>query len=186
MVTLAVIPEFSTMCINAVDAFESLNTFKGSMFESLICNESTWNIDSRDEGVEVQIENCRTCEEEATSSRQGDAIETDSVGSSTINSSMRLANQRQSRHIKMDSFTTFLPYDDSDIFRTRQASMGSDSQCFRMCRLHRCTAFSQDSVGETTSVHPLKRDQTASNEEPEVRMVHWDQLVEDAVNVKAD
>eukprot|EP00539_Tryblionella_compressa_P012209 CAMPEP_0178816726 /NCGR_PEP_ID=MMETSP0746-20121128/1504_1 /TAXON_ID=913974 /ORGANISM="Nitzschia punctata, Strain CCMP561" /LENGTH=167 /DNA_ID=CAMNT_0020477767 /DNA_START=18 /DNA_END=521 /DNA_ORIENTATION=+ len=167
MVTLAVIPEFSTMCINAVDAFESLNTFKGSMFESLICNESTWNIDSRDEGVEVQIENCRTCEEEATSSRQG-------------------SNQRQSRHIKMDSFTTFLPYDDSDIFRTRQASMGSDSQCFRMCRLHRCTAFSQDSVGETTSVHPLKRDQTASNEEPEVRMVHWDQLVEDAVNVKAD
>jgi hypothetical protein len=185
MVLLASIPEFSTMCMNALDAFESINTCKGTVFDSLNCSESAWRNDSReDEGVEVaaEFESCRACEQDAIASRQGGDLDTISVSSSFIPSTTDLSDYKQRRHIKMDSFTTFLPYDDDDIFRSRQASQGSDSQCFRLCRLHRCTAFSQDSAGENSSnVHPLKRDLPLTGRDVQVRMVHWDELVEDSV-----
>ena len=64
MVMLASIPEFSTMCMNAMEAFESINTCKGAVFDSLVCNIPIH--DSRDEeGVEVaaDFDGTRACEE---------------------------------------------------------------------------------------------------------------------------
>ncbi|KAL3925395.1 MAG: hypothetical protein SGILL_000431 [Bacillariaceae sp.] len=202
MVMLVSIPEFSTMCEGALDAFESMNACKGVVFESLVCNESVWsNHDSRDEeGVEVaaDFEGCRACEEEekvpeeeteedtSTQSRQGlDTLDTISL-SSSINPAIirRSDHHKQRRHIKLDSFTTFLPFDEEDIFRSRRTSQGSDSQCFRLAgRLHRCSAFSQDSTSDAGSrIHPLKQDSPQRGLDPEeVRMVHWDELVESSV-----
>jgi hypothetical protein len=196
MVMLASIPEFSTMCMQASEAFESISSCKGVVFDSLVCNESVWNIhDSRDEeGVEVaaDFDGRRACEEkedEDNQSRQeGDAHTLDTIDTVSISSSInpaiiRRSDYKQRRHIKLDSFTTFLPYEDEDIFRSRRTSQGSDSQCFRLAgKLHRCTAFSQDSTGDAaSSVHPLKRDPPQIVECPEVRLVHWDELVEDSV-----
>ncbi|KAG7366970.1 hypothetical protein IV203_029640 [Nitzschia inconspicua] len=200
MVLLSVIPEFSTMCMQALDAFESINTCKGAMFDSLNCNEAAWSNDSRDEGVEMEAEfgrGSRLCAElEDAPLRQAeegqskprepvlDTIDTMSVSSSINPALVQSTDYKQRRHVKLDSFTTFLPYDDDDIFRSRHASQGSDSKCFRLCKLDRCTAFSQDSTGEAASpspIHPLKRDLPASRENPEVRLVHWDELVEDPV-----
>jgi hypothetical protein len=191
---LTVIPEFSALCMQALDAFESINTCKGVVFEGLNCDESAWYSDSRDEGVEVEAEfGKRACvqEEEAPLRQIEEAplkpeepiLDTISVSSSINPAIIRSADHtQQRRHIKLDSFTTFLPYDDDEIFRSRQASLGSDSKCFRLCRLSRCTAFSQDSIGDTSStcnVHPLKRDPPSSGESTDVYMVHWDELVEE-------
>lgn len=173
---LGIIPEFSTMCMDLSDAFESINTCKGTVLYSLNCNEAPWMNDSRDEGVEIEIAECQACEEEESSPRQGD---TSDVDNRSVSSS---AEYRRRGHIKMDSFTTFLPFDENDIFRSRRLSQGSDSQCFRMCRLHRCIAFSQDSAGDS-GVHPLKRDLLPS-QRMEPRMVHWDELVDESVHVE--
>lgn len=201
---LAVIPEFSTMCMQAWDAFESINTCKGAVLDSLNCNESVWSNDCRDEGVELEAEfgqrslACEDVFEEAPLKQAEaghaqpreytpvlDTIDTMSVSSSINPAIIRSAGCKDRRHIKLDSFTTFLPYDDDEIFRDRQASLGSDSQTFRgLCKLDRCTAFSQDSAcgsTATSNVHPLKRDPPTSKAIPEVHMVHWDELVDDAV-----
>jgi hypothetical protein len=181
---LGIIPEISTMCMDLSDAFESINTCKGTVLYSLNCNEAPWMNDSRDEGVEVEIAKCQACEEEESSPRQGDTADVDdrSVSSSVNQSTGSSAEYRRRGHIKMDSFTTFLPFDENDIFRSRRLSQGSDSQCFRMCRLHRCTAFSQDSAGDS-GVHPLKRD-LVSNQRMEPRIVHWDEVVDEEVHVE--
>jgi hypothetical protein len=192
------IPEFSTMCKNAQAAFESINTCKGAVFDSLNCNELAWFSDSRDEGVEVEAEFGQSCQASkqvgaATSLRQPVETPPSTYGEShndtlSISSSINPAIIESSyhakqRHIKLDSATIFQAYDDDEIFRSRQASQGSDSQCFRLCRLDRCQAFSssQDSEGDSSSdVHPLKRDPaTVSGGISEIRMVHWDELLEE-------
>lgn len=187
MVLLGPMNEFSTMCMNALDAFESINTWKGAVFDSWNCNDPRLSDDSRDEGMDAaaQLDDGRACAVEDATLRQSEPLDTVSA-SCGINPCIIRSEYNQRRHVKMDSFTTFLPYDDDDIFRSRQASQGSDSQCFRLCRLHRCTAFSQDSGGDSIpGIQPPKSDPSASNTSSSVRMVHWDELVEDSVvNVK--
>jgi hypothetical protein len=197
MVLLGTIPEFSTMCMSALAAFESINSCKGAVLDGVICNESAWFNDCRDEGVEMEGEVHRSCRasekegvaplrqpEDASLTSQGEPSDTVSLSSSINPAIIQSSFYTHRRHIKLDSVVTFLSYDDDDIFRSRQASLGSDSQCFRLCRLDRCKAFSssQDSAAESSSnVHPLKRDPPAIVGNPEVRLVHWDELVEDSV-----
>jgi hypothetical protein len=197
MVLQVTIPEFTTMCMSAMAAFESINTCKGVVFGSLICDESAWFNDSRDEGVEVEAKFARSCQaselggaapsrqaEEAPSTTYIDLFDTASVSSSINPAIIQSSYYKQRRQINLDSSTTFLPYDDDDIFRSRQSSHESGSQCFQLCRLDRCQAFSssEDSGCESSSnVHPFKRDSPLSGEIAEVRMVHWDELVEDSV-----
>jgi hypothetical protein len=171
MVLLKDFPSFSTLCIDALEQFEAVGNCKGSMFNTIVCYEAPW-LDARDEGPHEEYSpTSRACGDEL--SRHYETADTPSL-SSYLHPSLPT---RMQNHNRNDSATTVLPPDD-EIFRSRRASLGSNSLYFTFCKLHRCTAFSQDS-GE--NAHPLKEDY--GRFDAPVEVVHWDELLQDPVDM---
>jgi hypothetical protein len=159
-------PAFSTICINALEQFEAVGSCKGLVFNSLDCYQSPWTADTRDEQVhEDDPPNCRAFDDEF--SRHDDAAETISLSSYLH----PMVPSKMHNHKRTDSTTTVQSLDE-EIFRNRRLSIASDSVFFPFCKLHRCSAFSQDSAD-----HFPNRSNGPSRCDTPVEVVYWEDLV---------
>jgi hypothetical protein len=167
MILLTEFPAFSTICINALEQFEAVGNCKGSVFHTLDCYQSP-GTDGRDEEVHVEDQaNSRAFQDELL--RHDDTADTLSL-SSYLHPKVPTSMQHHNRN---DSTTTALSLDD-EIFRSRRVSLPSDSLLFTLCKLHRCTAFSQDSVDRSQHLNS-----DTNRCDPPVEVVYWDELVKD-------
>ena len=176
MILLRSMPEFSTMCIGAIDFLGDTMNCKGSVLSSIDCNDSSW-CDSRDEEViESKSASHIAHEEQDLSSRYGDLLDTQSL-SSSVHHLLHDSSQRQSQHT-----TATLPSpSDDDIFRSRNTSQESSNQCLTLNKLNRCTAWIQDDYSFDESERPVED----SKKESDVRIVHWEDRVQDSDSLNA-
>ena len=181
MVLLRSIPEFSSMCISAVDFLGDAMNCKGSVFNSINCDESSSWYDSRDEEIATSNPASHRLREEDQLSRHGDLLDTESL-SSSIHLLLHDTSERYRQNSsKIDSTNTWCLSDD-DIFRSRGELGETHSQCLSFCKLNRCAAWSQDDFNcySFESEHlPV-----ASKSKSDVRIVHWEDLVQDSLNVE--
>jgi len=166
MVLLRTLPEFSTMCISAIDFLGDTMNCKGSLFGSIYCNESSW-CDSRDEVIESKAASDRI-QEEDLSSRYGDLLDTQSI-SSSIHHLLHDSSQRLGQHATATQRTS-----DDDIFRFRKSPQESSSQSLPFNKLNRCTAWVQDDYS-FESENPQDESKIKS-----IKIVHWEDRVNDS------
>lgn len=167
MVLLRSLPEFSTMCISAIDLLGDVMSCKGSVFGTIDCNQSAW-CDSRDEGCTDSTYSCQRTIEEDQSNRYGDLLDTQSL-SSSVHNLIHDSSERSLRHAKSPSKKSNM-----DIFRPpRTAEESSRGTC--SLKLNRCTAWVQDDYSFESEC-PIQN----SEEKSEVRVVHWEDRVIDS------
>ena len=158
------------MCIGAVDFLGDAMNCKGSVFSTIVCNESSW-CDGRDEEiVQSKSANQRVNEDDA-SGRYGDLIDTQSL-SSSVHHLLHDSSQRQRRSPLANTGAS------SDaIFRKTQ---DTTSQSAEFSGLNRCTAWVQDDYSfESERLSDNSR--TTSN----VRIVHWEDRVSDSESLNS-
>jgi hypothetical protein len=166
MILLTDFSAFSTLCIKALEEFEAVGSCKGLMFNPLNCYQPTW-AETRDESAQVEYsQNSTTWEDEL--SRHNDTADMSGLSSYVYPTELQLHRRNTS--------TAALP--DHEIFRSRRTWFGPDSRYVSFCKLHRCTAFSQDTVDNDG----IMRTDPSHCDAP-VEMVHWDELVKDQVYV---
>ena len=162
MVLLRSLPEFSTMCINAIELLGETMNCKNSMFSSIDCYESSW-CDSRDEVIESKPFSYEVHDEDPPS-RFGDLLDTQSL-SSSVHNLLQDSSQRRSQHPSSEPRTP-----EDDIFRFRNPAEECSSRS--LYKLNRCTAWIQDDYSFDES------DQFQDEAKMEsVRIVHWEDRV---------
>jgi hypothetical protein len=185
MVLLRSLPEFSTMCISAIDFLgdamyckgsaidylgDALNC-KGSVFGTIDCNDSSW-CDSRDEVIESKSASDIVYEEDL-STRYGDLLDTQSL-SSSIHNLLHDSPQRLGQHAMPTRKIS-----DDDIFRVRKLPQESSRQSLPFNKLNRCTAWIQDD-------YSFESEQLRDESKMEsVRIVHWEDRVHDSDSLNA-
>lgn len=172
MVLLRSLPEFSTMCISAIDFLGDAMNCKGSMFGTIICNDSSW-CDSRDEVIDSQSASDRAHEEDL-SGRYSDLLDTQSL-SSSVHHLLHDSSQLSFQHA---TGTRRAP--DDDIFRLRKSPKESSCNSLPLNELYRCTAWVQDDFS-FESEHPKDESKIKC-----VRIVHWEDRLSDSdsINLK--
>jgi len=179
MVLLRSLPEFSSMCISAIDFLgdamyckgspidflgDAINC-KGSIFGTIDCNDAAW-CDSRDKVIESKSAKDRDYEEDL-STKYGDLLDTQSL-SSSIHNLLCDSPQRQGQHAMPTGRTS-----DDDIFRFRNSPQAF-RQSFPFNKLNRCTAWIQDDYSfESQQLRDESKTQS-------VRIVHWEDRVKDS------
>jgi len=167
MILLRSLPEFSTMCIGAVDFLGDAMNCKGSVFSKIVCNESSWS-DGRDEEVVVSKSSGQRANDEDLSCRYGNLLETQSLSSSVHN--LLDSSQRRRRPLPTN------PVEFSeDIFRSKRATCDDSDECPGFGQLNRCTAWVQDDFSFDETEYPA--------EEPEKRCdtrIYWEDRIADA------
>lgn len=162
MVLLRSLPEFTTMCINAIELLDAMNC-KGSLLGGIDCNDASWFVESRDEVIESQPDDER-CIEEDHSSRYGDLIDTPSLSDSVHNLLCDSSRRSGQRSIE------------ENIFRTRRSSQEPPSTSSSFNSLNRCTAWVQDDY----SFESEQAREESNMEHESVRIIHWEDRVTDS------
>mmetsp|Transcript_27668 Transcript_27668/g.60932 ORF Transcript_27668/g.60932 Transcript_27668/m.60932 type:complete len:247 (+) Transcript_27668:318-1058(+) len=167
MILLRSLPEFSTMCIGAVDFLGDAMNCKGSVFSTVYCNESSC-CDGRDEEVLESKSTGHRAYEEDFSGRYGDLLDTHSL-SSSVHHLLHDSSQRRLRR------TTIEPrVSDDNIFRSRRITQETANQPSAFNQLNRCTAWVQDDYSFES-----ERPSTGLTKKSDVRIVHWEDRVID-------
>ena len=164
MILLRSLPEFSTMCISAIDFVDSMNC-KGSILSSIDCNDSSW-CDSRDEVIESDTVSDKIYEEDL-SSRYGELLD------ESMSSSFHNLLHDSSRRLGQHSMSTPRSSDDN-IFRCRMPPQESRTQSLPFNDLNRSTAWIQDDYS-FESEQPIEESKMES-----VRIIHWEDRVVDS------
>jgi len=188
-------PEFSTMCINAIDFVGDAMICKGSVFNTINCYDSP----SRDEETSsktkkilqdttnIYKDNTARCSEDDVSSRYGELTDIQSL-SSSVHQLLQDSSERESLYARTDS-TTMLPrcriqvHDDDKIFRSVEQDT-SNAQFSKFCTLNRCTAWCQDESYysfDDSERHSRVTEESHKRSTTKVRLVHWDEIVNDSL-----
>mmetsp|Transcript_9701 Transcript_9701/g.24170 ORF Transcript_9701/g.24170 Transcript_9701/m.24170 type:complete len:241 (-) Transcript_9701:267-989(-) len=164
MILLRSLPEFTTMCIGAIDFLDSMNC-KGSILGSIDCNDASW-CDSRDEVIESESGSDRIYEEDL-SSRYGELLH------ESMTSSVQNLLEDSSRQLGQHSMSTPRSSDD-DIFRCRMPPQEPSSQPLPFNKLNRSSAWIQDD-------YSFESEQFVEESKMEsVRIIHWEDRVNDS------
>lgn len=162
MVLLRSLPEFSTLCINAIELLDAMNC-KGSLLGGIDCNDASWFVESRNEVIESQPDDER-CIEDDHSSRYGDLIDTPSLSDSVHNLLCDSSRRSGQRSIE------------DNIFRVRRSSQEPPSISPPSNDLNRCTAWIQDDY----SFESEQAREECKMEHESVRIIHWEDRVTDS------
>jgi hypothetical protein len=166
-------PDFSTVCISALDFLGDAMNCKGSVLSTIDCNEASW-YDSRDEVIESKP-GSDGFHEEDLSSRYDSLLDSTQSLSSSLSNLLHDSSQRRGQH----SMSTSRIAED-EIFRLKNSPQTTSCHELPFNKLNRCTAWIQDDYS-FESEHLREESRIES-----VRIVHWeDRLNEfDSINMK--